>query len=212
MKDKGPQERIKLAALQLFGDKGFKATTIRDICTKADISLALVNYHFRNKQNLYEELTLGIVHTAFEENPISNYVSPDMSPDERLRNIIRLLLHRLLGKNGLGKNPYAVKLIARELTNPSRIMDVIYSDYILKMIELMISAVKELIGEEVADKDMMRFVSSIAGQCLHPLLAKEILAKSGLTVSENDEEIEIHAKHIYCFSMNGINGYNRGVK
>lgn len=48
--------RLRLidAAGSLFAEKGFSATTIRDICEKAGANIASVNYHFSGKMELYE--------------------------------------------------------------------------------------------------------------------------------------------------------------
>jgi AcrR family transcriptional regulator len=50
--------RILDAAEKLFGDKGFDATSLRDITTEADVNLAAVNYHFQSKESLIEAVIL----------------------------------------------------------------------------------------------------------------------------------------------------------
>jgi AcrR family transcriptional regulator len=49
--------RIKKTLLEtaeaLFSDKGYNGTSIREIARSADVNLALVNYHFGSKENLY---------------------------------------------------------------------------------------------------------------------------------------------------------------
>ena len=206
LKATDPRGRILEAACELFGEKGFKATTIREICKNAEVSLALVNYHFKSKQALYEEILLTALENAFGKNPVQDFIKPDMSPEEKLRNVIRLLMHRLLGETGLGSNPHTVMLVAKELTNPSDIMDKIYTYYLEGMITTMIGVLVELVGD-IDREDLVRFASSIAGQCLHPLLAKCIIHRAGFELGSNVEDIEKHAEHIYKFSLNGIKGY-----
>jgi AcrR family transcriptional regulator len=46
--------RILDAAEKLFGEKGFDATSLRDITAEADVNLAAVNYHFQSKESLIE--------------------------------------------------------------------------------------------------------------------------------------------------------------
>jgi AcrR family transcriptional regulator len=52
---KGEQTRRHLidAALSLFGEHGFRATSVRDIAAAAGANVAAVNYHFGSKENLY---------------------------------------------------------------------------------------------------------------------------------------------------------------
>jgi AcrR family transcriptional regulator len=44
--------RIREAAIALFGDRGFRATTVRAIAERADVSAALVVHHFGSKDGL----------------------------------------------------------------------------------------------------------------------------------------------------------------
>ena len=48
------EEKIIAAARKLFTQKGFSATRTRDIAEEAGINLALLNYYFRSKQNLFQ--------------------------------------------------------------------------------------------------------------------------------------------------------------
>ena len=50
--------RIMDAAEKLFGEKGFDATSLRDITAEADVNLAAVNYHFQSKESLIEATIL----------------------------------------------------------------------------------------------------------------------------------------------------------
>ena len=50
--------RILDAAEKLFGDKGFDATSLRDITAEADVNLAAVNYHFQSKEALISAVVM----------------------------------------------------------------------------------------------------------------------------------------------------------
>jgi len=52
------KEAIREAAAQLFAEKGFAATSTREICQRAGITKPVLYYHFGNKGQLYEELVL----------------------------------------------------------------------------------------------------------------------------------------------------------
>lgn len=52
----GTKEKILQTANRLFAKYGFGSTSIRDIATEAEVNLAAVNYHFKNKDNLYWEV------------------------------------------------------------------------------------------------------------------------------------------------------------
>lgn len=48
------RDKIIYAARNLFVKKGFKGTTVRDIAAAADTNVAMVNYYFQSKYNLFE--------------------------------------------------------------------------------------------------------------------------------------------------------------
>ncbi|WP_291069998.1 MULTISPECIES: TetR/AcrR family transcriptional regulator [unclassified Empedobacter] len=47
------KDRILQAAEDMFYQKGYPLTTIRDIAAKAKMNSAVINYHFGSKENLY---------------------------------------------------------------------------------------------------------------------------------------------------------------
>jgi AcrR family transcriptional regulator len=50
------KEKIIETAGELFAQKGYEGTSVRDIAAMADVNLASINYHYENKQNLYYEV------------------------------------------------------------------------------------------------------------------------------------------------------------
>jgi AcrR family transcriptional regulator len=48
--------RILDAAEQLFAERGFAATSVRNITDKAEVNVAAVNYHFDTKENLIRKV------------------------------------------------------------------------------------------------------------------------------------------------------------
>ena len=50
------EEKILLSASKVFTEKGFAGTRTRDIAEKAGINLALLNYYFRSKEKLFEQV------------------------------------------------------------------------------------------------------------------------------------------------------------
>lgn len=52
------ETKVKIieAAGELFAQKGYEGTSVREIASLADVNLASINYHFENKQNLYYEV------------------------------------------------------------------------------------------------------------------------------------------------------------
>lgn len=84
--DASAEAKIKEAARKLFIQKGFAATRTREIADEAGINLALLNYYFRGKQNLFniimEEVLMG-----FLENISIRFNDTDTTFKEKLQQI-----------------------------------------------------------------------------------------------------------------------------
>ena len=50
------QVRIMEAAEELFAEKGFDGTSVRDVAKKADVNLAMISYYFGSKEKMMESL------------------------------------------------------------------------------------------------------------------------------------------------------------
>ncbi|MGN7356392.1 TetR/AcrR family transcriptional regulator [Paenibacillus sp. SAF-054] len=55
-KNKEVKTQILNSAKRLFSKHGYNGTTVRQICDEANVSLALVSYHFGGKENVFFEL------------------------------------------------------------------------------------------------------------------------------------------------------------
>ncbi len=66
-KDKNTEDKIKEIAKKIFAQKGFAATTIRDIALEAGVNVALLNYYFRSKENLFNIIFVDSFVLVFEK-------------------------------------------------------------------------------------------------------------------------------------------------
>ena len=50
------KDHIINIAIELFAEKGFEGTSIRDLAARADVNIAMVNYYFGSKDKLFEAI------------------------------------------------------------------------------------------------------------------------------------------------------------
>jgi AcrR family transcriptional regulator len=55
------RKRIIDASIHLFGLKGFTGASTREIAKVANVNIASLNYHFRSKQNLLQEVSAYVI-------------------------------------------------------------------------------------------------------------------------------------------------------
>ncbi len=64
MSDLTTKEKILENSHKLFAEKGFNGVSIREIAKECDVNIAAINYHFKNKENLY----LATIRSSLEQS------------------------------------------------------------------------------------------------------------------------------------------------
>jgi TetR/AcrR family transcriptional regulator len=80
------EEKIKKAALKEFALYGFEGARVDRIAQKAKINKAMIYYHFKNKEALYEAVLSDIYNKIYSR--ITGGISQDRGPVEQLDAII----------------------------------------------------------------------------------------------------------------------------
>ena len=86
---------IWAAATQLFSEKGFAATSVRDIGALAGVDPSLVIRHFGSKEQLFLE-TMQLDHNPLLEGPIETlgerFIDEMLSADDQVRGVFIALM------------------------------------------------------------------------------------------------------------------------
>ena len=89
----GTRNKLIDAAGQVFAEHGFKAATVREICARASANVALVNYHFGDKEKLYEEV---LKHSFGPTQPEVRALESTLAPEEMFRQTVLATTRRIL--------------------------------------------------------------------------------------------------------------------
>nr|WP_321259488.1 TetR/AcrR family transcriptional regulator [uncultured Pseudodesulfovibrio sp.] len=111
------RNKILFAASDVFCERGFDKTTVRDICAVADVNVAAINYHFGDKQNLFYKVLALWMEEFVEKADLQKRMDTKTTPEEKFREYIYAELGSLCVYNdpeGLTLN--RVRLILQELT------------------------------------------------------------------------------------------------
>jgi len=90
--------KILDAAFKVFGNKGFAATRMRDIADEARVNLALINYHFKSKEELFKTVmseSIKVMQTTF----IKFMDDPNNTMKEKLVNIMDAVAGLMIENN-----------------------------------------------------------------------------------------------------------------
>ena len=67
------EQRLLVAASEVFAERGFYGTTVREICRRANANIAAVNYHFGDKEHLYA----AVLKYELEKHPVGPRLDDD---------------------------------------------------------------------------------------------------------------------------------------
>jgi TetR/AcrR family transcriptional regulator, regulator of cefoperazone and chloramphenicol sensitivity len=154
--------RILTAACEVFAEKGYHDATVEEICGRAQTNIAAVNYHFGSKDQLYAQVWRRALDASNAAYPPEGGLSPDAPPEERLRGMI----HSLVGKTvDPGRIGHAGKLLLREMVSPTDVIEQIKYDAIRPTHERISKLMRELLGPEASDEQILLSCMSVIHQC-----------------------------------------------
>jgi AcrR family transcriptional regulator len=129
------REHILITAEELFGEKGFDGTSVRDIAQSAGVNLAMISYYFGSKEKLLEalvEFRAGYVYGILEELNMDQSLSPWDKIDRLVDFYVDRILNNLRFHNIMYQESTAVrsdeikdKIIAIKMRNLDAITRII---------------------------------------------------------------------------------------
>lgn len=196
------RERILDAACEVFAVNGFDKTTVRDICARADVNVAAINYHFRDKQNLFYKVLSRWMENFVETTEVRVKLTSTDDPEEKLRAYI----HAELGFMCKINDPEGVqlnqaRLILQELTSENHNPDVFQCHKEIEE-ELLFPVVVELIGTD--EPEVVKHACIVAtSMTTHYFLMALDDDKFSI---ETAEDLDFLADFLTAFAMGGLKG------
>jgi len=195
-------ERILDAAQMLFAEKGFDATSVRDITTNAGCNVAAVNYHFGGKDNLYLE-SFRTMLGALRDQRLAvlgklMQQTPPPSLEDFLETFAEGFLDPLVDES---RGRLFLAFVSREIFDPRLPPSVFLGEFIHPLLERAMVALDRIVPSMEPDAARL-CVMSLVGQLLHALKAQHLFG-------QNDHpEVSAHladfVPHFVRFSAGGI--------
>jgi AcrR family transcriptional regulator len=192
-----PRERLLASAGEVFAAVGFRRATVREICGQAAVNVAMVNYYFGGKENLYRAVLDRCLADAMRRVP-----PPQMggrAPAEgRLAAFVTGLLAHAFDRSVSGA------LIARETVDPAFGRDAVVAELIRPYCEGIRSIVREVLGSQAGEEEVRWCEESIVGQCMHYRNGRPMLDRLHPDQRDGPAEIKQLADHITRFSLEAL--------
>jgi AcrR family transcriptional regulator len=135
------RDRIVEAAGEIFAEKGFDATTVRDICQRAEANIAAVNYYFGDKQRLYVEAVVRAHRWRMERARLPEW-SAETTPQKKLADFVTTFIRRI--RTG-PDDTWHTRLVMREMMNPREACAELVQNSIRPQFEVLVGILRELL-------------------------------------------------------------------
>ena len=177
------QQRVLKAAADIFAEKGFRDATIAEICERAGANIASVNYHFGDKEKLYDEVWRHSFALAAASHPLDGGLPQNATTEDCLYSYANAILHRIFSEDDTG---LFAKLLYREMASPTLALDRIAEEALQPQNQLLRNVLEKTLGAKFDETQLRLCMHSIIGQCAfynfsRPLrervMGKKIIAK-----------------------------------
>jgi TetR/AcrR family transcriptional regulator, regulator of cefoperazone and chloramphenicol sensitivity len=205
--DAETRARLLVTAERLFGERGFKVVTVREICKAARANVAAVNYHFGDKLGLYREVLQGAVDAMRATSEAARQAGEGQPPEEQLRRYIGVFLHRVLAPGSASIH----RIITREMSEPTPALDVLVEQGVRPRVEYLSGVIAQILGCEAKDKRVLRCVASVQAQAVS-YFPNPIAARLGFSFEPTPANIDDAARHIATFSLAGVKAVGRPAR
>ena len=191
--------RAKLldAAAEIFADVGYHRATIREICARAGVNGALVNYHFGDKLELYAQTLERLVSVA-RIDAVRAALNQKAPPETILREAIRA---RLRGVAAGDQSGWLFRIVAHEMTQPTPAMTRVVNSVLRPLYNQVYEIAGALIGLPAADEQTRLCAHSVMGQVIIYAFAGPVLARLWPDMQMTPENLDRIGDHVTDFSL-----------
>ncbi len=158
------------AATAIFADKGFDASSVREICAAAGANVAAVNYHFGSKAGLYREAVLRAYHQS-SRTPMPALATGDGDADAALAAWIDWYVPRCVQP---GRDS-ATRLLLREAAHPSEALTGVVESVLHPVYQSLEEIVRAILPPATDPRTLKLQCLAIIGQCLVHRVCREMI-------------------------------------
>ncbi len=195
-KNNETKQKIWQAAIKIFAEKGYKETTIRDICKLAGSgNINSINYYFGSKEDLYTQI-LEEIFSHYDKFDIREWEKK--TAEQQLRTMIFNFCSMLYKNNAFTSD--ITSIFISEMTRPSAFLEEMVDIYNRPRVKRHLKMFQDLLGEAGTEDNARNCLVSVAGQLLYYRFAWPVFSRLFPNYSPN-ENLEKWAEHVFEFSL-----------
>ena len=204
----GDATRLRLieTAGQIFAERGYAEATSKEICERAGVPLASVNYHFGSRDGLYEAVLIAAHQQVMALDDLMALADGIEDPEQKLRLVLSHLI-RLATRNAA---PWGFRVVLREVMTPSPAMPALIEKAVRPKSRFMLGLVSGAMGLPPEHSTVQRGLAFALLPCLVIMVVpKEVPARLLPAVARESEGL---AEELMRYVMAGLDAMAREAK
>lgn len=181
--------RIIEAAGPLFAQHGYDGTTSKEICQKAGVNMAAVNYHFGSRDGLYVAVLEEVQDYLVNVDVLKKLAQQEGSPRQKLERFVDYFI-----EDAFRRNDWHVRVWIQELLHPSPYIQNIISQKGLPKFYISSGVLQQALGYDTADIRFYSAYLSLIAPFTLAFLAQNSPVIEALPVHYPKEEFIQHLK------------------
>jgi AcrR family transcriptional regulator len=209
--EKSVRDRLLDAAEELFCEKGFAGTSVRDIASSAGCNVASVNYYFGGKDKLYEEVWRR--HLIPMRDARIAGINEVLSRGEghfTLEDLLKTFSETFIGPLvEASRTSCLCRLTARECME-QHLPVKMFADEVIKPTMMAVRTALVQTCPKLDESRIPLITFSLVGQLMHLVHMRAMFEQGGEDVDLPSLDLEIAIDHIVKFTAVGIRAYAEG--
>lgn len=201
-------ERLLSAALQLFAEKGFANTSVRDLAQKAQVNISAISYYFKDKVGLYKAAfsrSAGCVQPGGLQWGTDGAAAIDpalLTLREQLKAVLRGLIEPLKQGEVVG---WHVRLRMREMLESTGLWEQEIVTEIAPVQRALAQCLCQELGKKTADERVQRLAYSITGMGIHLLVSRDVFQALHPQLLDSAQAIDQYIEQLTDYAVAMVN-------
>ena len=191
--------RIIEAAGPLFAQHGYDGTTSKEICQKAGVNMAAVNYHFGSRDGLYVAVLEEVQDYLVNVDVLKKLAQQEGSPRQKLERFVDYFI-----EDAFRRNDWHVRVWIQELLHPSTYIQNIISQKGLPKFYVSSGVLQQALGYDTADIGFYSAYLSLIAPFTLAFLAQNSPVIKALPVHYPKEEFIQHLKKNFFKTLDAL--------
>ena len=128
--DSSTRQRLLEAAGHVFAEQGFDRAMGKEICKRAGVNTAAINYHFGGIENLYLALLEEVRNRMAATDSVVAAIGTETDPKSKLRAFFALIVTAVLRSDS---SAWMGQIMGRELITPSGATEALWKNARVRM-------------------------------------------------------------------------------